>query len=65
MSPGALTPRLTLLARAPRQMFVNREGIEGMTSALVELALELYPVEAQGVQEALHHVHAHHHTNGH
>ena len=36
-----------------------------MASALVELALKLNPVEAQGVQEALHHVHAHHHTYGH
>ena len=44
---------------------VDREGIEGMSSALVELALKLDPMEAQGVQEALHHVHAHHHTYGH
>ena len=36
-------------------------GAEGKAAAVVELVLELDPVEAEGVQEALHAVHAQQH----
>ena len=36
-----------------------------MATTLVELGLELDPMQAKCVQKALHNIHAHHHTNGH
>ena len=36
-----------------------------MATTLVELGLELDPMQAKCVQKALHHIHAHHHTDGH
>jgi len=32
----------------------EREGLEAVAISLVEFALELHPVEAEGVQEAFH-----------
>lgn len=40
------------------------EGDELVASALVELVLELHPMETQSVEEALHHVHCHQHRKG-
>jgi len=44
--------------------FLEAEGREPCASALVELVLELYPVQPERVQEALHGVHAHQHEYG-
>lgn len=41
---------------------VKTEWSECVTVALVELVLELHPMKTQSVQETLHHVHTHQHT---
>ena len=41
------------------------ERHELQAAAFVELRLELYPVQSEGVEEALHDVHAHHDACGH
>ena len=38
------------------------KGLEPVSLSLVELVLELDPVESERVEEALHHVHAHQHS---
>lgn len=43
-------------------LLVKTEWSKCVTVPLVELVLELYPMETQGVQETLHHVHTHQHT---
>ena len=45
-------------------MLIDRKWNKGVATSLVELALELDPVEPERVQEALHDIHAHHHTHG-
>ena len=47
------------------QVPIDCEGSKCVATSLVELTLELDPVQAQRVQEALHHIHAHHHANCH
>ena len=42
----------------------ERVGGELVAVTLVELVLELDPVKTEGVQEALHRVHAHQHAEG-
>jgi hypothetical protein len=49
--------------------FLSEDCLEGVGEilvavALVEFVLELNPVEAEGVQEALQGVHAHEHAEG-
>lgn len=43
----------------------RRNGLVGITVALVELVLELDPMQAQRMQEALHRIHAHQHAKCH
>ena len=46
-------------------MLIDCEGHESIPATLVELALEFNPVEPERMQEALHHVHAHHDADRH
>ena len=48
-----------------RQMLKDAEWDKSMASAFVELGLELNPVEPERVEEALHDIHAHHHSQSH
>ena len=50
--------------------FLSEDGLEGegdelVPCALVELVLELHPMQSQSVQEALHGVHQHEHEECH
>eukprot|EP00406_Dinophysis_acuminata_P058516 CAMPEP_0179290446 /NCGR_PEP_ID=MMETSP0797-20121207/41820_1 /TAXON_ID=47934 /ORGANISM="Dinophysis acuminata, Strain DAEP01" /LENGTH=285 /DNA_ID=CAMNT_0020999479 /DNA_START=88 /DNA_END=943 /DNA_ORIENTATION=- len=61
---GALASatRRSVLARRAHEL-LDVVGREGLAVGLVELALELHPVQPEGVEEALQDVHAHEHPD--
>merc|ERR1719174_2745081 len=64
MAPSLAKKLFSSALRLGRQDIRELEGLEGVPVALEELALELHPVEAEGVQEALEHVHPEQDTDG-
>lgn len=56
---------LLLVCALNGEVLKDAEGGELMAAAFVEFGLELDPMEAQRVQEALHDVHAHHDADCH